>query len=249
MKDEEFAFRSDCREKSVTARSARNKRTHCGKGGRVKFPSDNLSKKELQAMNGEVKSYRLNEPLKWAEFREMPDDLKITYIKLLRERFNVPDCRIADMMGVNKVTFSHFMKTLGISSGSRTRGGDTKWSDSAWFAWVDGAPVPATMEETPEAVEQPVVETPEYVVPFNSETTERLKASLEEICDPVPAPVLEVKVLPVREEKRKAIPCSGSLNFEGRVEDVLNTVSVLLGGGKCPYGYYMGSMPGRCGGC
>ena len=90
MKDETYLFVSDMKDKKVTARSARNKRTHCGKGGRVRFPSDNLSKKELQKMNGECKAYRLNDPMGWKEFKAMPDDLKITYIKLLRKEFNVP---------------------------------------------------------------------------------------------------------------------------------------------------------------
>ena len=82
MKDETYAFISDVKDKKITARSARHTRTHCGKGGRVRFPSDNLSKKELQKMNGECKSFRLNDPMVWKEFKSMPDDLKITYIKL-----------------------------------------------------------------------------------------------------------------------------------------------------------------------
>ena len=35
-------------------------------------------------MSGECKSYRLNSPMSWDEFKAMPDDIKITYIKLLR---------------------------------------------------------------------------------------------------------------------------------------------------------------------
>lgn len=41
--DEEYAYRQDCKEKAITARSARYKRTHCGKGGAVKFPSDYMT--------------------------------------------------------------------------------------------------------------------------------------------------------------------------------------------------------------
>ena len=63
MKDETYAFISDVKEKGFTARSARHTRTHCGKGGRVRLPSDNLSKKELEKLNGECKSFRLNDPM------------------------------------------------------------------------------------------------------------------------------------------------------------------------------------------
>lgn len=52
MKDEEYIFRQESREKAITARGAHNRRTHCGKGGRVKLPSDYMTKKELEKMNG-----------------------------------------------------------------------------------------------------------------------------------------------------------------------------------------------------
>ena len=85
MKDEEFVFRADSREKAITARSARHARTHCGHGGRVRLPSDNLSKKELMKMSGECKSFRLNDPMGRKEFMSMPDDLKIVYIQAIRK--------------------------------------------------------------------------------------------------------------------------------------------------------------------
>ena len=48
MTDERYTFVSDVRDKKRTARGAFNKRTHCGKGGAVKFPSDFMSKKEIK---------------------------------------------------------------------------------------------------------------------------------------------------------------------------------------------------------
>jgi hypothetical protein len=214
LKDEEYIFHSDCWEKKSVARSARNKRTHNGKSGRVRFPSDNLTKKELNAMNGKVESYRLNDPMSWKEFKAMPDDIKVTYIKLLREKFNCFDSAIAEIMGVNKCTFSHEIKRLGLGHGAK-HGGYRTWDEkNAFYAWAYGVPVSATdpVEETPEVAEQP--------------EPERQLASLEEISDPTP----EIKVLPAKEENIKAIPCNGSMVFEGRIEDVLNSVSVLLSG-------------------
>lgn len=114
MKDETYAFIQDVREKKATARSARNKRTHNGKSGRVKFPSDYMTKKEIKAMSGEVKSYRLNEPMNWKEFKAMPDDIKVSYISLLRQKYNAPDSHICKMMGTNTCSFSQEMHRLGI---------------------------------------------------------------------------------------------------------------------------------------
>lgn len=236
MKDEEFVFRQDVKEKSSTARNARYRRTHNGKGGRVKFPSDNLSRKDLQAMNGEVKTYRLNDPMKWDEFKALPDDLKIVYIKALRKKFNVPFVYIGNMLGCSQWKISLEVTRLGLSEGKAAKGRSKKWDKEGWVAWCNGAPLPATdpVEETPafsEEVEQAVESSFE-------EDAEKGLASLEDICEPVPVP--EVKVLPVCEEKRKAIPNCGTMTFEGSVESILNTISVLLGGGRCTHQCHMG---------
>ena len=93
MTDEKYSYIQDVKDKKVTARSARNKRTHNGKGGSVKFPSDYMTKKEIKAMSGEVKSYRLNKPMTWQEFKAMPHDVQYGYIKLLKSKYSVPTCQ------------------------------------------------------------------------------------------------------------------------------------------------------------
>lgn len=220
MTDEKYVFIQDIREKKIAARSAKSTRTHCGKGGAVKFPSDYKTKKELQAMNSEVKSYRLNDPMKWAEFKALPDDLKVSYIKLIRERFNPHDCDIAEMLGVHRVTFSNWIKALGIGSG-KAIGGTHKFDKEGWIAWCNGAPIPAA----------------DHVEKSFTEDSKKDLASLEYVCEcepepVVPAPIHEIKTLPARKEKAMVIPCSGSMTLEGRLEDVLNTVYALLGGAK-----------------
>lgn len=45
MNDIEYEFTKDVIEKKITARSARSTRTHNGKRGAVKFPSDYKTKK------------------------------------------------------------------------------------------------------------------------------------------------------------------------------------------------------------
>jgi hypothetical protein len=189
MKDETFVFIQDVKEKGQTARSARSKRTHNGKGGRVKFPSDYMTKKEILKMNGEVKSYRLNSPMTWDEFNAMPDDIKISYIKLIREKFGVPDSHIGTMLGIRQNRISKETIRLGINGGRGS--GKVKWNKDAWLAWCNGVSVPA-----PVSAADPIVET--------TDDTERPVASIEEICEPA---------LPVREEKRKALPVSGSMTF------------------------------------
>lgn len=198
MTDEKYVFTQDSHTKKNIARSASKRRTHNGKGGRVRLPSDNLSKKELKAMSGECKSYRLNEPMNWNEFKAMPDDLKVTYIKLLREKYGVPDCKIADMMGVNKVTMSSEIKRIGLGHGEK-HGGYKTWNKDGFYAWANGSSVTNHEEEIP-VEEEPV-------------------SVAEEI--PVETPV-EIPV------ETYAIPHHGNMTFNGRTEDILKTVGCLL---------------------
>lgn len=131
--DEKYVFVSDVIDKKRTARGSHNKRTHCGRGGSVRLPSDNMTRKELNKMNGDVKSYRMNDPMTWEEFKSMPDDLRITYIKLLREKFHVSDTKIGEMLGVAQRTISSEISRLGIGLGKRHK--HTGFDKDVWEAW------------------------------------------------------------------------------------------------------------------
>lgn len=135
MKDEEYFLITDTSEKKNVARSARSRRTHTGKGGKVRFPSDYMTKKELKEMNGDCKTYRMNSPISWDEFREMPDDLKGTYMKLLRNKFNVPDKYVAEMFHICRDYFSRYCIEHGVprkESGSRSA-----WDKEGWYSWLN----------------------------------------------------------------------------------------------------------------
>ena len=146
MTEIEREFHKDCFSKKNVARSARNKRTHTGKGGRVRLPHDNLTKKELEKMNGECKVYRLNEPMTWKEFKAMPDEHKVSYIKLIREKFNASTEVIAKMFGVTRQSVGNIVRALGISEG---RGFVRELNEEAWNVWLGKAPAeePVVCEE------------------------------------------------------------------------------------------------------
>ena len=119
MTDEKYVFVTDVAEKKRIARGAFNKRTHNGKRGGVKFPSDYLTTKERNKMNGEVKSYKINQPITYAEFKRYPDDLKKQYVQKLRDMFDVSDTDIAAMMGVNVKTLTACLAKIGARGGRR----------------------------------------------------------------------------------------------------------------------------------
>lgn len=113
--DEAWDYIQDCKDKKITGNSARNRRGHTGSRGGMKTASDYMTQKELRALDGEVKTYRLGSPMDWAEFITMPDDLKKMYIKNLRKKFNVPDEELAMAMGVSLSTFTDGLKSIKLS--------------------------------------------------------------------------------------------------------------------------------------
>ena len=212
MTDEKYTFVQDVREKKVTGYSASKRRTRAGKRGRVHFPSDNLTKKELRQMSGECKSYRLNEPMNWDEFRAMPVDIQVIYIRMIREKFHCSDSAIARMMGISQNAFStHCRKYLPkISPGRGT--GNQKYDKEGFLAWCHGVPVAEkTFAEEVVALEEELL-------------------TLQE--EPAVEEVQEQAVPEPKEDTADnwAIPKAGNMIFEGLAQDVLKTVAVLLGG-------------------
>lgn len=224
MTDEKFTFIEDLREKKKTATGAHHKRTHCGKGGAIRFPSHFKTKKELNAMNGEVKSYKLNDPMSWAEFKAMPDDIKITYITALRKKYNVSDTNIAKMLGTDQVNLSSACRKLGIKSTRKSR---EKWDADGWYAWVNGVPV-AAKEEAEEAPvsEEKLEKCDEQVL----EQAEKCDESERFACgDFVWHPDGKGMALcKIGKEVQPAIPGWGQMELEGTVEECAKTLQMLL---------------------
>jgi hypothetical protein len=218
MEDEKYVYYQDLNEKKSTGHSARKQRTHCGKGGRVKFPSDYLTKKEIKNMSGECKSYRLNEPMTFEEWKAMPDDIKIMYINALREKYNAPNVAICQMMGCTKDALYFQLKRLDLAHGTR---GAKLWDKEGFFNWWKGIP---TKEEPVEAVEEEVIEEETHVTeecPYKQ----------------IPNPGIKVNLINAEEELKKeseirfkkAIPTTGSMTYEGMTFDILSSISDLLG--------------------
>ena len=160
MTDEEYIFRTDTAEKKRTARGSFNRKTHAGKGGRVKMPSDYMTKKERDKMNGEVQSYNLAKPMKWEQFKLLPDDIKREYITAIVRKYDPQQSAISQMLNVAPNTLYMLCKRLGITF--RHSGCDKSRNDAFW-AWVNGTdkePLPASgnaapVEPTVEPAEEP----------------------------------------------------------------------------------------------
>lgn len=178
-------------------------------------------------MNGEVKRYRLNDPMDWKEFKSMPDDLKITYINLLRKKFGVPDCWVGEMLGVDKSKMSTEIKRIGLGHGIK-HGGNRSWDKEGFLAWwhgVDKLPTPVP-EETP-VIEEPTQEEKEAI--FFGEEKGYVEDDLPfEELDPRADEFTHSLGIPVT-----ATPVNGSMQFQCPADQALNTLAQLLGKTNC----------------
>lgn len=94
MSDEEFIYRQDIKEKKMTGRGAFHKKGG-SKSKKCNFPSDYMTRKEKQALNGEVFSYDPRKWYSWEEFKAMPIEYQIKYINSLLTRYNCSFAAIA----------------------------------------------------------------------------------------------------------------------------------------------------------
>ena len=257
MPDERYVMISDSIEKKKIARSSHNRKTHCGKGGRVKFPSDYLSKKELKAMNGDVKSYSLNKPMTWEEFRSMPQDLQIMYIKKLRNEFGVPDSVLGKAMGVCRSSFSKAMRDLNLSLGKSAGATGRQWLNSEksskfseyWnkFNKKEDAVEEDSVEEKNEAVEEMDIskefaQIGTYVAEGLAEGVKRYDDSSTKITnDPVTIPepsqnyylahdLDKYAVSNTNEPSHITIPTGGRLSFDCKFDDAVKVLESILSG-------------------
>lgn len=244
--DEAYTMIQDSREKKSIAASAFKQRTHCGKGGSVKFPSDYMTRKELKSMNGEcIKYASLKKPMTWEEFKALPDDLKVEYIKSLREKFNVPDTVIAEMFDVRKNTLCNWFKCLGLSKGVGSGNGKKTWNQDGWLAWYSGAsPDAVKPSETPvEAAEEENVEVmsiydedsgvvftcSDGVVTKVEEMTDRDESTCDLAEDCTKKRIHEAGPIAYAGHHMPVIPKSGSMTFENNhADDALETIKCLL---------------------
>lgn len=153
------------------------KRVACGAKHRVRakrgcrLPSDSLTAAQKRRLNGEVKTYNMNAPMAWAEFKEMPDDLKVTYLNHLADEYQANQKMIAGMFGVTPVTMCECFRHLGVTAKNRgVKGGEKATDrDNRWAEFLNGG-IPAAEPDVEETtVEDADEETANCDTPFNKQ--------------------------------------------------------------------------------
>lgn len=135
------------------------------------LPNDGLTLKEVREINGTPTSYKLNEPVQWADFRAWPEDIQREYLDGLQRKYHVGLNEIARMMGAREASFSDWKTANGIKSLFKGRSYPTpEWAEfKARAAWLEPTP-----EREPEPNPAPPEKKQEEREPEQKKPKERL---------------------------------------------------------------------------
>ena len=202
MNDVEFILKEDIKEKKQAGSGYRYKKNG-SKSKKCSLPSDNLSKKELNKMNGECKVYNLSEKMNYSNFCAMPFDLQVKYLEMLRDKFGASQTDIAKMMGCEYSTFIKHKDGVLNGEPKFKSGKNSRLDKDAWNRFVNG-------EETENAVE-----------------TEPDEEVLGDTCST--DNTTESAYLPYSQIIPKADIINGSMNLKGKAEDIFRKMTDILG--------------------
>lgn len=102
-------FDYDCYLKKSIAHSAA-KRKGGSKSKKCNLSSDYLTEKQWKERCGAVMAFQINKPMKWAEFNQLPKDLKEEYMNKLIDKYSANARGLADMFGVSVATIFRVVK-------------------------------------------------------------------------------------------------------------------------------------------
>lgn len=96
MNDAEYLFKQTEKERKRVGRGAFHKK---GRGGKiVSLPSDHLTKKERDAMNGEVVTFKEKPFYTWEELKSLPDDIQLRWCNSLINRYGCSTASISTVV-------------------------------------------------------------------------------------------------------------------------------------------------------
>lgn len=147
MNDAEYLFRQTEIERKRAGYGDRHKKRQ---GGRhVRLPSDHRTKKELAAMNGEVKTYKEKPFYTREEFVELPEDLRLKWVNSIINRYCVGRTSVARIIFGQKDFLDTRVDLQYVNKGPHGAGaakGNKKLAADFW-AFKNGAETAATLSE------------------------------------------------------------------------------------------------------
>lgn len=158
--------------------------------------------------------YKLNAPMKWKQFRAMPDDIQQTYIDLLREKYCASNKALAAMFGVGINTINKFFPSGGYHRASDEQ--KESWRDFVLEIENDEIKLPDDDIDDEPVVEEPIVEEP----------AEEENEDWKLIDAPAIKTTVGIKSKPLQEHLRiKANAESMSMTLCGSADELLASLS------------------------
>lgn len=117
MTEAEHVFYSDIKEKKRTGYGAKNKKNG-SRSKKCSLPSDYLTRKEKQSLNGEVITWDMKKFYSYDEFKKMPSDIRIRYINSMMTRYDI---------GISTISSHVFQLSSSALHMALTRAGEIKY--------------------------------------------------------------------------------------------------------------------------
>ncbi len=165
MTDEKYVYLQEIREKKSAGRGVLGKRTG-SKTRYVGLPHDHMTAAELKRRNSKVSSVRLNQPITYAELKELTPTLKFLYLDNCINRYEARRIDLVNMLGISNPGFGKMAAKL---PGKLIFKYNKRKPSPKWLSFINGEaaeiipedarvlrdPEPAVVEPAPE---EPTVE-------------------------------------------------------------------------------------------
>lgn len=102
-------FVEDIRERKQYAKAARGV-VNGSRSKKCTLPSDYLTAGQKKKLNGEVKTYKMNIPMTYKEFKELPEVYQERYLAGLIDKYNVGLKQLGEMLGCANSTLNRIIR-------------------------------------------------------------------------------------------------------------------------------------------
>lgn len=120
-------------EVSERAELVKRSRGRVAKSSRCRLPSDSLTQKEWNAMNGAVISFNPDKPMTYPKFKLLPEHLQKEYLGGLQVKYNFTLTQLGEMFGISGPSAGRILRKLGIPAApaniKRDQSQHDKWND------------------------------------------------------------------------------------------------------------------------
>ena len=132
-------FDYDVMQKKRIARGAYARKGTTNRKG-CRLPHENLTKKELEKLNGEVTTISMMTPIQWGNFYTLPSDLQEEYLDTQVRRFGVGLTTIGrELFGFDSDSkLANYVRDNHLTVMPAPPGRQPKAARESWLRWLDG---------------------------------------------------------------------------------------------------------------